>query len=69
MSLQDVARHLGVTRNSVAKYRLPEPDVRVGSGPNAARGWSLATIDTWNAARPGPGNWGTRKAAPGEAGQ
>lgn len=62
MSLQDVARHLNVTRNAVAKYKLPEPDVRVGSGINGARGWSVATIDAWNAKRPGPGNWGPRKS-------
>ncbi|WP_045296183.1 helix-turn-helix transcriptional regulator [Microbacterium trichothecenolyticum] len=62
LSLLDVARHLGVSRNTVARYRLPEPDVRVGSGLNAARGWSVKTIDEWNAQRPGPGNWGRRKA-------
>ena len=60
LSLQDVADHLGVSRNTVAKLRLPEPDVRVGSGHNAPRGWALETIDAWNAQRPGPGNWGPR---------
>lgn len=60
LSLQDVANHLGVSRNTVAKLRLPAPDVRVGSGPNAPRGWAVATIDAWNARRPGPGNWGPR---------
>jgi hypothetical protein len=63
LSLQDVADHLGVSRNAVAKYKLPEPDVRVGSGLNAPRGWSTKTIDDWNAQRPGPGNWGPRKKA------
>lgn len=62
MSLLDVAKHLDVSRDTVAKYALPEPDVRVGSGINAARGWSKATIDAWNASRPGRGNWGPRKA-------
>jgi hypothetical protein len=57
LSLQDVADHLGVSRNTVAKYKLPEPDVRVGSGLNAPRGWSTKTIDDWNAQRPGPGYW------------
>lgn len=52
LSLQDVADHLGVSRNTVAKLRLPEPDVIVGSDFNARRGWSVATIDAWNATRP-----------------
>lgn len=55
LSLQDVADRLGVSRNSVAKYKLPEPDVIVGSGINAPRGWSAETIDKWNANRPGRG--------------
>ncbi|WP_307460955.1 MULTISPECIES: AlpA family transcriptional regulator [Microbacterium] len=62
LSLLDVARHLNVSRDTVAKYKLPEPDVRVGSGINAARGWSLATIDAWNAQRPGRGRWGARES-------
>lgn len=61
LSLQDVADHLGVSRNTVAKLRLPEPDVRVGSGHNAPRGWSEATIDEWHANRPGSGRWGKRE--------
>jgi len=55
LSLQGVADHLGVSRNTIAKYKLPEPDVRVGTGLNAPRGWSVATIDEWNAQRPGRG--------------
>ena len=55
LSLQDVADRLGVSRNTVAKYKLPEPDVIVGSDLTARRGWSIATIDAWNAQRPGPG--------------
>ncbi len=62
LSLQGVADRLGVSRNTVAKLRLPEPDVRVGTGRNAPRGWSEQTIDRWNAKRPGPGNWGPRTA-------
>ncbi len=62
LSLLDVARRLGVSRDTVAKYNLPEPDVRVGSGINAARGWTAATIDEWNAARPGRGRWGKRES-------
>lgn len=55
LSLQDVADRIGVARNTVAKYKLPEPDVIVGSDLNARRGWSVATIDAWNARRPGRG--------------
>lgn len=63
LSLQDVADRLGISRSGAAKLQLPEPDVRVGSGNNAPRGWSAATIDEWNAQRPGRGNWGSRKGA------
>lgn len=63
MSLQGVADHLGVSRNSVAKYNLPEPDVIVGEGLNAPRGWSEETIDSWNESRPGKG-WRRRDEAP-----
>lgn len=55
LSLQGVADHLGVSRNTVAKYRLPEPDVIVGDGINAPRGWSVATINRWNESRRGQG--------------
>ena len=51
LSLTEVARRLGVTKGALARYRLPEPDVLVGS----IRGWSEQTIDEWNAARPGHG--------------
>lgn len=63
LSLQGVADHLGVSRNSVAKYNLPAPDVIVGEGLNAPRGWSEATIDAWNESRPGKG-WRKRDEAP-----
>jgi len=63
LSLQDVADRLKKSRSTVAKLQLPEPDVRVGSGHNAPRGWLPETIDAWNAQRPGRGNWGSRKAS------
>jgi predicted DNA-binding transcriptional regulator AlpA len=62
LSVQDVAAHLGVSVNTVKGLKLPEPDVRIGSGRTAPRGWSVATIDEWNAQRPGPGRWGPRKS-------
>lgn len=48
LSLTEVAQRLGVTKGALARYKLPEPDVLVGS----IRGWSEQTIDDWNAARP-----------------
>lgn len=51
LSLTDVARRLGVTTATVAALNLPEPDVLIGR----TRGWKPATIDRWNAARPGHG--------------
>lgn len=51
LSLTEVARRLGVTKGALARYKLPEPDVLVGS----IRGWSEQTIDEWDAARPGHG--------------
>ena len=51
LSLTEVAQRLGVTKGALARYKLPEPDVLVGS----IRGWSEQTIDDWNAARPGHG--------------
>ena len=51
LSLTEVAQRLGVIKGALARYKLPEPDVLVGS----IRGWSEQTIDDWNAARPGHG--------------
>ena len=51
LSLTEVAQRLGVTKGALARYKLPEPDVLVGS----IRGWSEQTIDDWNAARTGHG--------------
>ena len=55
LSLQEVAARLGVTRNTIAKYRLPDADVVIGSGTTAWRGWSPTTIDRWAAGRRGRG--------------
>ena len=57
LSRPEVAERLGVLRQTVGRYRLPPPDVYVGELP----GWAPATIDAWNAARPGRGkSWGSR---------
>ncbi|WP_435299734.1 helix-turn-helix transcriptional regulator [Timonella sp. A28] len=48
LSLLQVAERLGVTRNTIAGYKLPEPDAFIGT----TRGWLPETIDAWDAARP-----------------
>ncbi|MGV9184575.1 hypothetical protein [Arcanobacterium canis] len=35
--------------------RLPEPDVVVGSGNGVKYGWSVQTVDAWQANRPDRG--------------
>jgi hypothetical protein len=57
-----VEEHLGLAPGSVSKIKLPPPDVVVGpvnddgTWPRGTvRGWSVETIDTWNAERPGRG--------------
>jgi predicted DNA-binding transcriptional regulator AlpA len=61
LSLQEFAERIGVSRGALAGYKLPEPDVRVGSAANSPRGWSEETIDAWNKSRPGRGRWGSRE--------
>lgn len=59
LSRGQLAERIGVQPDSLSKYRLPEPDALVGRMP----GWLPATVDAWNAARPGRGNWRGRAAA------
>lgn len=57
MSRTEVAEYLGMAGvNSLSRIKLPDPDVVVGTH----RGWSRATIDAWQATRPGPGWHGAR---------
>lgn len=56
LSRPQVAARIGVRRETLNKYTLPEPDAMVGGLP----GWLPETIDSWQATRPGRGNW--RKA-------
>jgi predicted DNA-binding transcriptional regulator AlpA len=51
LSLTEFAARIGVT--SLSKYRLPAPDAMIGG----TRGWTAETIDAWQAARPGSGNF------------
>jgi hypothetical protein len=51
LSRAEVARRIGVTPGALSRYKLPPPDATIGD----VRGWFPATIDAWNAARPGRG--------------
>ena len=57
LSRSEVAKRIGVQPNTLAHYKLPDPDAIIGR----TRGWLPETIDTWNASRPGRGNWRNRK--------
>ena len=56
LGVTDIAQRLGIAKQAVSAYRLPEPDVMIGR----TRGWLPETIDAWNAARPGRGVGGGR---------
>lgn len=53
LSSTEFAERIGVKPDTLNKYKLPEPDAMIGR----VRGWLPETIDTWNASRPGKGNW------------
>lgn len=59
LGLSGLAERAGIRMGTIQRYsregRLPEPDVLVGEGPRAVRGWSVQTVDAWLAARPGRG--------------
>lgn len=59
LTISGVANHLGISPHTAKKYadegRLPDPDAITGDGPRATRGWLPATIDQWQANRPGRG--------------
>lgn len=50
LSLTEVAQRLGVTKGVIARYKLPEPDVYIGS----IRGWNEPTIECSRACGDGP---------------
>lgn len=62
LSLAQFAERIGVLPATMSRYKLPAPDVTIGpvdedgSLPRGTvRGWLPATVDKWNAARPGRG--------------
>lgn len=59
LSVSDFAARVGLALGTMASYGakglLPEPDVLVGLGDRAVRGWTVETIDEWMEHRPGRG--------------
>lgn len=59
LSLSDFAERVGLSTNTLSSYSAkglaPAPDVLVGLGDRAVRGWTVETIDEWMAHRPGRG--------------
>jgi len=53
LSAAEFAERIGVAVGTLSRYKLPEPDAMIGK----YRGWLPETVDAWNAARPGRGNW------------
>lgn len=54
LSRAELAERIGVKPDTLSRYKLPEPDAMIGD----TRGWTEATVDAWNAARPGRGSRG-----------
>lgn len=52
LSTSEFAARIGVKRDTLNRYHLPEPDAMIGN----IRGWLPETIDKWNASRPGRGH-------------
>lgn len=50
LSRPEVAARIGVKPDTLNRYKLPDPDAQIGA---RQLGWLPATIDAWNAARPG----------------
>lgn len=61
---KEIAAQLGVTEGTLRNYRargqMPEPDGQDRYGP----WWQPATITSWAANRPGPGNRTGRRGHP-----
>lgn len=62
LSRAQLAERIGLTSGSLSKYKLPTPDVVIGPVNDdgtiprgSTRGWTLKTVDEWNANRPGRG--------------
>ena len=66
LGLSGLAKRAGITTGTARRYstedRLPTPDVIIGNGPRAVRGWRHRTVDDWLARRPGRGARTDRRA-------
>lgn len=51
LSRTELAERIGVKPDTLSRYNLPEPDALIGT----TRGWLPATVDRWQAERPGRG--------------
>lgn len=51
LSRSEFAARIGVVPSTMSRYRLPPHDAEIGD----VRGWLPATVDRWNATRPGRG--------------
>ena len=61
LSRTEVAARIGVKVPTLARYNLPAPDAVIGTTGRGTKGWLPETIDAWDAARPGSGNWGASR--------
>lgn len=53
LSATEAAERVGITRVSLYKRGLPEPEAMIGQH----KGWLPETIDAWEATIPGRGKW------------
>ena len=51
LSRPEIAERIGVKPDTMNRYKMPAPDAMIGRLP----GWTVETVDAWNAARPGQG--------------
>lgn len=49
LNLAEFAARLGVRLDTLAKYKLPDPDITLGQ---RHKGWTEETIDEWDKNRP-----------------
>lgn len=65
LGVKDIADLLGIKASTLSSYiakgMLPEPDVIIGTGEKAIRGWTQENIVAWHSNRPGKGNRTPRK--------
>lgn len=55
LSRSDLAARIGVKVPTLARYKLPDPDVIIGLEGRGTMGWLPETVDAWNENRPGRG--------------